>query len=273
MDDPKPGKNFAVSNGPVNSRLVPPPVVPFDDTAPIVRARLEAARARLRLGATLAERLSPLQHHPDSTGALSTREVLAGVGAAVSAVGLTLGMIQGAVVVIGSSAVLLCGFGAAAHFAAKARRHAGGEAVADTSDLVDGKDIALLDAAMEKLAATAPQETIDRLRDVKAKISHCVTLVASSKGQQVYADEDQLFIRACVRRYLPDSISAFLRVPQKDRETLPIDAGKTALALLHDQIDMLQSQLHAKEERLTQAAGESLMQQQRFLAAKTGVRK
>ena len=272
MDDPKPGKNFAVSDGPVNRRLVAPLAHATDDTAPIVRARLEAAKARLRLGATLAERLSPLQQHPDSTGALSTREVLAGVGAGVSAVGLTLGMIQGAIVVIGSSAVLLCGFGAVAHLAAKARRRAGGEAVAHTSDLVDGKDVALLDAAMEKLAATATQETIDRLRDVKAQISRCVALMNGAKGHQVYADEDQLFIRACVRRYLPDSISAFMRVPQKDRETLPLDDGKTALALLHDQIDMLQSQLQAKEERLTQAAGESLMQQQRFLAAKTGAR-
>ena len=273
MNDPKPGKNFAVSSGPVNRRLVAPPVLASEEPAPIVLARLEAAKSKLRLGASLAERLSPLQNHADKAGALGTREILAGLGAGVSAVGLTLGLIQGAIVVIGASAVLLCGFGAAAHLAAKARRHTGGEAVADTSDLVDGKDIALLDAAMEKLAATATQETIDRLRDVKAQISRCVALLASAKGQQVYADEDQLFIRACVRRYLPDSISAFLRVPQKDQETLLIDEGKTALALLHEQIEMLQSQLQANEGRLTQMAGESLMQQQRFLAAKTSVRK
>ena len=272
MDEPKPGKNFDVSSGPVNRRLIAPSTHPADDTAPIVIARLEAARAKLRLGATLAERLSPLQHDHGNAGALGTREILAGVGAGVSAVGLTLGLIQGAMGVIGTSAVLLCGFGAAAYLAARARRHAGGEAMADTSDLVEGKDIAQLDAAMEKLAATAPQETIDRLRDVKAQISRCVALIASGKGQQAYADEDQMFIRACVRRYLPDSISAFLRVPQKDRETLPIDEGKTALRLLHEQIDMLKDQLEAKENRLTQAAGESLMQQQRFLAAKTGAR-
>ena len=273
MNDPKPGKNFAVSNGPVNSRLIAPPAPEFEDTAPIVRARLEAARARLRLGATLAERLSQHQPHPDSTGSLGTWEIVAVVGAAVSAVGLTLGLIQGAMGVIAVSAFFTCAFGVAVYLAAKARRQAGGEAMADTSDLVDGKDIALLDAAMEKLAATAPQETIDRLSDLKAQISRCVALLASAKGKQVYADEDQMFIRACVRRYLPDSISGFLRVPQKDRETLPIDEGKTALSLLHDQIDLLKSQLQTKEERLTQMAGESLMQQQRFLAAKTGIRK
>ena len=273
MNGPKPGKNFAVSDGPVNRRLVAAPVLPMDDAAPIVIARIEAARAKLRLGASLAERLSPLQHRQNGTEALGTPEILAVVGAAVSAVGLTLGLIQSAVLMIGASAVLLCAFAAAAYLAARARQHAGARAMTDSGDLVDGKDIALLDAAMEKLAATAPQETIDRLSDLKARISRCVALLASSKGMQAYADEDQLFIRACVRRYLPDSISGFLRVPQKDRETLLIDEGKTALTLLHEQFDMLKSQLQAKETRLTQLAGEDLMQQQRFLAAKTGIRK
>ncbi len=182
MNDPKQGKNFAVSNGPVNSRLVVPQVVPFDDTAPIVRARLEAARARLRLGASLAERLSQHQPYPDSAGTLGTREIVAVVGAAVSAVGLTLGLIQGAVVVIGTSAVFACGFGAAAYLAGRARHQASGEALADNGDLLDAKDIALLDAAMEKLAATAEQDTIDRLSDLKAQISRCVALIASAKG-------------------------------------------------------------------------------------------
>ena len=63
---PKPGKNFAVSDGPVNRRLVAAPVLPMDDAAPIVIARIEAAKAKLRLGATLADRLSPLQQRPSN---------------------------------------------------------------------------------------------------------------------------------------------------------------------------------------------------------------
>ena len=273
MNDPKLSKNFAVSTGPVNSRLVAPSDHPTDSTAPVVLARLEAARAKLRLGTPLAGRLSPQQHGTGGAEALSTREIVAVVGAAVSAVGLTLGLIQSAVPVIGASAVLLCAFAVAASLAARARRQAGGEMMPDAGDVVEGQDIALLDAAMEKLAATASQQTIDRLSGLKAQLARCVALVASAKGNQVYSDEDQLFIRACVRRYLPDSISGYLRVPQKDRETVLIDEGKTALNLLHDQLDMLQRQLQDKENRLTQVAGESLMQQQRFLAAKTGSRK
>lgn len=273
MDDPKLNKNLAVSNGPVNRRLMAPPVPPRQSAVPVVHKRLEATRAKLRLGASLAERLSPLQHHSNNAEPLSSWEIVAVVGAAVSAVGLTLGLIQSAFLVIGTSALFLCGFGTAAYLGTRSRRHAGGAETADAGNLIDDKDIALLDTAMETLATTAPQETIDRLSDLKAQISRSLALIASTKSNPACLDEDQFFIRECVRRYLPDSISGFLRVPQRDRGTLLIDDGKTALNLLHDQFEMLQNQLQAKENRLTQLAGESLMQQQRFLAVKTGTRK
>ena len=288
MDDPKPGKNFAVSavsHGPVNARLLAPQALPEDDASPIVRARLEATHARLRLGTRLSERLAPAQRSPGSAEPLSVRQVVSVVGATVSGVGLTLGLIQSAVVVIGASAVLLCGFGAVAYLGGKARRQPGGRVSAPHTVLVDSKDIALLDVAMEKLVATAPQETVDRLTDLKDQISRSLALTTNSKFSEVTQanqrtqinpvtlDENTLFLRECVRRYLPDSISGFLRVPLKDRASLHMENGKTAQELLHDQFDMLKNQLQAKEDRLTQMAGESLMQQQRFLAAKTGTRR
>ena len=271
----------AASQGPVNSRLVAPQAVPEDDTPPVVRARLEATHARLRLGVPLSERLAPEQRNSGNTEPLSVRQVVSVVGASVSGVGLTLGLIQSAVVVIGASAVLLCGFGAAAYLGGKARRKVSASAVTTFTRLIDGKDIALLDGAMEKLVATAPQETVDRLTGLKDQISRSLALVGQSEVREVREvaqsnpvalDEDTLFLRECVRRYLPDSISGFLRVPLKARTTLQMENGKTAQDLLHDQFDMLKNQLQAKEERLTQMAGESLMQQQRFLAAKTGGR-
>ena len=282
MDDPKPGKNFAVSavsDGPVNSRLVAPQAPREDDgESPIVLARLEATHARLRLGVPLSERLAPAQRGPGNAEPLSVRQIVSVVGATVSGVGLTLGLIQSAIVVIGASAVLLCGFGAAAYLGGKTRRQPGGNAAAPFARLIDGKDIALLDGAMEKLVATAPQETVDRLTALKDQLSRSLALVGQSEVREVAQsnpvalDEDTLFLRECVRRYLPDSISGFLRVPLKARTTLQMENGKTAQELLHDQFDMLKNQLQAKEERLTQMAGESLMQQQRFLAAKTGGR-
>jgi hypothetical protein len=269
MNDPEMNKKFATARGPVNRRLVAPtPISPAHD-APAVQQRLQVVKARQRLGASLEERLAAAQHRPGAAKALSSAEIMMTIGGAISAIALILGLIQSSMLTIGVSALFLCGFSIKAYLALQSKRNADGMGNTSEIKLIDNEDISRLDTAMEKLAADAPQETVDRLSNLKALIARCVALITHPYGHQPYSNDDQLFIRECVRRYLPDSISSYFRVPQKDRASLVIEDGKTATALLHDQLDMLTSQLLTKETRLSQLAGESLMQQQRFLAAKT----
>ena len=94
-------------------------------------------------------------------------------------------------------------------------------------------------------------------------------LLGDGATQALTAPDDSLFIREAIRRYIPDSIQACLKVPLTDRETRVIDDGKTAMAMLHAQLSLLNAQLQQREARLSQLAGEALLQQQRFLAAKT----
>jgi hypothetical protein len=121
---------------------------------------------------------------------------------------------------------------------------------------------------MEKMAAQAPQTTVDSLARLKESIVRCMALVGASAEEGSLATEESLYLREAVRRYIPDSINSCLRVPQKDRASLVIDGSKPALDLLHDQLQMIQQQLDAREAKLTQFAGEALLRQQRFLAAK-----
>ncbi len=275
MNDPKLdrlNKKFAVADGPVNQRLMAPVEESTEQDSPIVLARIQASLARQRLGASMAERLSHARGHSNANGGLSTGDIATVVGGAASAVGLTLGLIQGSLLIGGIGLVCLGGFGLRAFVAAKSRRMNNGAGVPQVAELIAAKDVEMLDAALDKLAGEAPQELLDRLARLKALIAHCVALVAGSKeagGVGAAGNDDSFFIRETVRRYLPDSIASYLRVPQKDRASLVIDDGKTASDLIHAQLDMLEQQLSAKEIRLTQMAGESLMRQQRFLAAKT----
>lgn len=269
MNDPEMNKKFATAKGPVNRRLVAPTPVSPAHAAPAVQQRLQAVKARQRLGASLEDRLAGAQRRPSAAKALSSAEIMMTIGGAISAMGLILGLIQSSLLTIGISALFFCGFGTKAYLALQSKRNADGVWDACEIKLIASEDIDRLDAAMEKLAIDAPQETVDRLSNLKALIARCVALITQHDGHQPYSGDDQLFIRECVRRYLPDSINSYFRVPQKERTSLVIEDGKTATALLHDQLDMLASQLLAKETRLSQLAGESLMQQQRFLAAKT----
>ena len=98
----------------------------------------------------------------------------------------------------------------------------------------------------------------------------CMALLGASAEEGSLATEESLYLREAVRRYIPDSINSCLQVPQKDRATLVIDGSKPALDLLQDQLQMIQQQLDTREAKLTQIAGEALLRQQRFLAAKAG---
>ena len=269
MNDPKLNKKFAVSDGPVNRRLMVPDDTPGEQDSPIALARIQATLARQRLGASMAERLSQARGPSATGGSLSTGDIAVVVGGAASAVGLTLGLIQGSILLGGAGVVCLCGFGLRAFMTAKSRRAQSSTESPQIEALIQAKDVEQLDAALHRLAGDAPQDLLDRLARLKELIARCVALVAHSKEGGGVSNDDSFFIREAVRRYLPDSIASYLRVPKKDRASLVIEEGKTASDLMHAQLDMIEQQLTAKEIRLTQMAGESLMRQQRFLAAKT----
>jgi hypothetical protein len=76
-----------------------------------------------------------------------------------------------------------------------------------------------------------------------------------------------LYVRELVRRYLPDTLTAFLQVPAAQRDTPGTD-GRSALVLLGEQLGLLQSELSRREALLVQVSTEALQQQQRFLQAK-----
>ena len=272
MNDIKGNKKYIVTKGPVNSRTAAtrsPRDVP---AAPAVVARIKMARARHLLGTPLAARLETPRHgvaHRDHPRAAL---ILQAIGAAVAGTGLLLGLIQQSLPTLAFSALALAGLGAWVFVDARHRRRQIGSEPWKTGQLVDASDIEHLDSAMEKIAAQSPQETLDRLAQLKESITRCVHLMGSTPAGEGFSSEDHLYIRECIRRYVPDTIHSCLKIPQKDRSTLVIDGSKPGLDLLHDQIDMIQAELHLRESRLTQLAGESLVRQHNFLSAKSSRR-
>ena len=119
---------------------------------------------------------------------------------------------------------------------------------------------------LEQLAQGSEQATVDALCQLKERLFRCVILV--SNNPDLAAPDDALFVGETVRRYLPDSIQATLKIAPQDRSTQIIDKGKTATSLLHEQLVLLEGELKTREARLAPLAGEALLQQQRFLAAK-----
>ncbi len=266
MNAPHNGSRYASAKGPVNRRTAMANPAPL--AAPQVRARLQVARARQRLGTPLAHQLSAARKGQAHRGSIPPETIAQAIGGTVGVTGLVLGLIQSSVMTLGASAALLCGVGVWAWIGWRNRHQDPDVVPVHMGLLVDEDDLRRLDASLEKLAAEVPEDTVHRLSELKIALGRCITLMAATREDAGFSAEDQFYLRETVRRYIPDSIAACLRVPSRDRASVVMDGVKPALDLLHDQLDMLQSQLAAREAHLTQVAGEALLRQQRFLASK-----
>ena len=270
MNDPQGKGKFAVSSGPVNRRTATPAQRAAPKTqVPAVLNRLKAAQAKHRLGSGLAQRLAS-----GATGARTPARarislIVQSMGCTVSGIGVFVGGIQGAWPVVGISAAALLGLGAWI-LRSYRQQHASASGVeTHLAALIDAADLQSLDALLEQVAKESGPMTVELLVQFKETLVRCVALASAQQSQGLLASEDSLFIRETVRRYVPDSLQAYLQVPQAEREIRVIDSEKTATVLLHGQIALIAQQLHQREARLTQLSGEALLQQQRFLAAKT----
>lgn len=271
MNDLKKSKNYAVAKGPVNRRTAAAAPEAKPVVAQAVLQRVSMAHAKRRLGTPLLQRLTASADEASHGKLPTVTAIVQATGGTVCAMGVGLGVIQGSVLVAGISALALGAVGIWASVSRRSLREDGvGQPSVAAKELADPEALARLDAVMEKMAAQAPQATVDSLARLKESIARCMALVGATAEEGSLATEESLYLRETVRRYIPDSINSCLQVPQKDRATLVIDGSKPALDLLHDQLQMIQQQLDTRQSKLTQIAGEALLRQQRFLAAKAG---
>ena len=268
MNDLKKSKNYAVSKGPVNRRTAPASPAAKPAVAQSVRARIQMARAKHRLGTPLAQRLTTSGQNPLHEQRPTAIAIMQAIVATMSATGLVLGLIQNSVLWMGTSAVPLVSTLIWVYLSHRAQHENGDHTVLAVTDVVEAEDLKRLDAVLETMAAQASPITLDHLASLKESLARCMLLMTGGRADASPSNEESLYIREAVRRYIPDSINSCLQVPQKNRSDLVIEGSKPALDLLHEQLEMIRGQLDQRENRLTQAAGEALMRQQRFLAAK-----
>jgi hypothetical protein len=203
MNEIKGNKKYIVTKGPVNSRTAATRSSRDVPAAPAVVARIKMARARHLLGTPLAARLETPRHGVAQRDHPRAALIFQAIGATVAGTGLLLGLIQQSLPTLAISALALAGLGAWAFVDARHRRRQIGSEPWKMSELVDASDIEHLDSAMEQIAAQSPQETLDRLAQLKESITRCVHLMGSTPAGEGFSSEDHLYIRECIRRYVP----------------------------------------------------------------------
>lgn len=126
--------------------------------------------------------------------------------------------------------------------------------------------LAAFDAALEKSAAQLDEENATRLLTIKDAFKRMGNQVAAH--DEHFTVEDRMYLRECLRRYVPDSVQAYLRVPAAQRNEALLNDQPCAQIALLQQLDLLLEEIRLREKKLGRSAAEVLARQQRFLASK-----
>ncbi|NYI69786.1 hypothetical protein GGQ54_000346 [Naumannella cuiyingiana] len=81
---------------------------------------------------------------------------------------------------------------------------------------------------------------------------------------------DSYAVMATATDYLPEALGAYLRLPRDWANTRPVDAGKTSLMLLVDQLDLLGSTMAKVLDAVARTDAAALVAHGRFLTERFG---
>lgn len=267
MPEPKPDARRAYASAPVNQRTARPPAAKPAPVHASLRARAQKARQRQLLGPSVSELLA----HGTSRVAPAQARLHPGVIAAtVCSVAAAC-----ALMVLRSGtglawAAALAALGAALWLWQHRSQRTAGQAMQPPAGPPPFEPEALrrIDEAFEATAAAVPASALAALVSLKAAAVQVALALDGAPPDGEFTGDDRLYVIESLRRYIPDTLSAYLQVPAAQR-TLP-GAGQSPSAndLLQSQLALLQSGLEQRAQRLNASAVEAMRRQQRFLQAK-----
>ena len=83
-----------------------------------------------------------------------------------------------------------------------------------------------------------------------------------------FTQDDRMFLVECLRRYIPDSLEAYLRVPHRAPQPGPVTARLIGGRRFANNWILLQDEIEKRGKKIGRSAAEDLLKQQRFLESK-----
>jgi hypothetical protein len=255
---------YISADGPANLRHLrreQAALAPVNDAA---LARVQRAHARHLLGAPLQAQMQAAG--PSKQPPIRPVQIGSAVACAVGAVLLLLGAIQASLALAGTGAGLLAGGAAALVWLS--RGSATTRAIGSASPLFDDESLNRFDAALDLASTELSEPLCQQLLGLKGSLARIGSRAATASTDEHFTLDDRMYLVQCLRRYIPDSLEAYLRVPATQRNLAAVGQGETPEAILARQLSMLQAEVERREEALGRSAAEGLRRQQRFLESK-----
>lgn len=117
------------------------------------------------------------------------------------------------------------------------------------------------------LAALKPAVEAKTWSQLQAICEHALTLFPKQDSLAL-TDEDRYTLRETIARYLPETLANYLKLPPLYRRYHAVRDGKTAEALLSEQLTTLDAGLKDMWDRVFRAEAQDMLTQGRFLEGK-----
>jgi hypothetical protein len=130
----------------------------------------------------------------------------------------------------------------------------------------DDEILTSLSALQGAIAGRVPDMVQARVDRVSAVVRETVPRLGNLGPGSLTAHD----VLRTATSYMPEAVNAYLRLPRSFADHRPVAGGKTSLAVLCDQLDLLGSKMDDVFDAVCRADADALIAHGRFLAEKFG---
>jgi hypothetical protein len=96
---------------------------------------------------------------------------------------------------------------------------------------------------VDSVAKGLPVESHDCLRNIQSTLTELLPRLKQLQDRGIISSKDSFTVVETVRRYLPDTLAAYLRLPRRYAHMQPLADGRTASVTLLHQLRLLDASL------------------------------
>lgn len=121
---------------------------------------------------------------------------------------------------------------------------------------------------VDSVARGLPQDALDSLHSIQATLSELLPRLHELRDRGIISAKDSFIVVETVRRYLPDTLAAYLRLPKFYAQMQTLADGRTASQTLLDQLRVLDGSLKDVAKSAFAGDAETLVTNGQFLQNK-----
>jgi len=121
---------------------------------------------------------------------------------------------------------------------------------------------------IDSVAQGLPKEALEFLRSIQATLSELLPRLQELRERGIISAKDSFTVVETVRRYLPDTLAAYLRLPKFYAQMQTLADGRTATQTLLQQLQVLDTSLKDIAKSAFAGDAEALISNGQFLQDK-----